>query len=80
MGVNALNYLLISDLSKWLCVMLEMHYLPDDCEEVQPEAVAALKEARKVLASHDHGAPSELVHWLTRIGDGEIENIKRAKR
>jgi hypothetical protein len=58
---------LIGRLSDSLATLMEINYLPEDCEAILPDGVAALREAKLIMGTHNHRITEQMVHWLGKV-------------
>lgn len=58
---------LISRLADELAMMQEICYLPEDVDEIVPDGVDALRQAKRVIIDSHHSVPATLAHWMEKL-------------
>ena len=63
---------LIDRLAADLSTLMEINYLPEDCEAILPNGIAALREAKQLLANNNFRIGEQMIHWL-----GKVDGFRR---
>lgn len=57
----------IAALAADLCTLMEIHYLPEHCEDIFPSGCLALRDAQLILGKANRRVPEQVDHWVGKL-------------